>query len=95
MILAAERAGELGPDTVIVEPTSGNTGIALAWVCAVKGYRCMMLLICTASKSCTTPFTVTFTVNPSGISIGAGLRAIRPEVTFRDLSRSVNSHDPR
>src|SRR5678815_5281825 len=32
MIEAAERAGKIGPDTVIVEPTSGNTGIALAWV---------------------------------------------------------------
>jgi cysteine synthase len=50
MILAAERAGELGPDTVIVEPTSGNTGIALAWVCAVKGYRCMMFMPETMSK---------------------------------------------
>ena len=38
MIEAAERAGKIGPDTIIVEPTSGNTGIALAWVCAVKGY---------------------------------------------------------
>lgn len=44
MILAAERAGKLTPDTVIVEPTSGNTGIALAWVCAVKGYRCVMFM---------------------------------------------------
>ena len=35
MIEAAERAGKIGPDTIIVEPTSGNTGIALAWVCAV------------------------------------------------------------
>ncbi len=50
MILAAERAGELGPDTVIVEPTSGNTGIALAWVCAVKGYRCIMFMPETMSK---------------------------------------------
>jgi len=50
MILAAERAGKLGPDTVIVEPTSGNTGIALAWVCAVKGYRCMMFMPESMSK---------------------------------------------
>ncbi len=39
MIEAAERAGLINKDTVIVEPTSGNTGIALAYVCAVKGYR--------------------------------------------------------
>jgi cysteine synthase len=50
MILAAERAGKIGPDTVIVEPTSGNTGIALAWVCAVKGYRCIMYMPETMSR---------------------------------------------
>ncbi len=44
MIEAAERAGKIGPDTVIVEPTSGNTGIALAWVCAVRGYKCMLFM---------------------------------------------------
>jgi|SRR5687768_15770452 cysteine synthase A len=50
MILAAERAGKLKPDTVIVEPTSGNTGIALAWVCAAKGYRCLMFMPESMSK---------------------------------------------
>ncbi len=38
MILAAEREGRIDKDTLIVEPTSGNTGIALAFVCAVRGY---------------------------------------------------------
>jgi cysteine synthase A len=44
MIEAAEQAGKIGPDTIILEPTSGNTGIALAFVCAAKGYRCTLLM---------------------------------------------------
>ena len=44
MIEAAEQAGMIKPDTVIVEPTSGNTGIALAMVCAARGYRCKLVM---------------------------------------------------
>jgi cysteine synthase A len=50
MIQAAIDAGEIGPDTVIVEPTSGNTGIALAMVCAAKGIRCVLTMPETMSK---------------------------------------------
>lgn len=44
MIDAAEKAGLIKPDTIILEPTSGNTGIALAMVCAARGYRCVLTM---------------------------------------------------
>ncbi|MGQ9851582.1 MAG: cysteine synthase A [Aggregatilineaceae bacterium] len=50
MIEAAEREGRIGPHTLIIEPTSGNTGIALAMVCAQRGYRLIVTMPETVSK---------------------------------------------
>lgn len=44
MIEAAEKRGDIGPDSIIVEPTSGNQGVGLALVCAVKGYEARIIM---------------------------------------------------
>jgi cysteine synthase A len=44
MIEAAERAGRINADTIILEPTSGNTGVALAFVCAARGYKLVLTM---------------------------------------------------
>lgn len=50
MIEAAEREGRIRSDTIVLEPTSGNTGIGLAMVCAARGYRCAFTMPDTMSR---------------------------------------------
>jgi cysteine synthase A len=50
MIAAAEKAGLIKSDTIILEPTSGNTGIGLAMVCAARGYKCTLVMPDTMSR---------------------------------------------
>ncbi|MFC5302113.1 cysteine synthase A [Azospira restricta] len=50
MIDAAQAAGRIGPDTVVLEPTSGNTGIGLAMVCAARGIKCAFVMPETMSR---------------------------------------------
>ena len=50
MVDALEKQGRIKPDTIVLEPTSGNTGIGLAMVCAARGYKCTLVMPDTMSK---------------------------------------------
>jgi cysteine synthase A len=77
MIDAAEQAGLIKPDTIIVEPTSGNTGIALAMVCAARGYKCVLTMPDTMSKErrmLLRAYGAELVLTPGGEGMGGAIR---------------------
>ncbi len=76
MIEEAERAGRLRPGDVVVEPTSGNTGIGLALVCAIKGYRLILTMPDTMSqerRSLLTAYGAELVLTPDDKGMGAAI----------------------
>jgi cysteine synthase A len=77
MIEAAEKEGLLKKDSIVVEPTSGNTGIALAFVCAVKGYRLVLTMPDTMSmerRSVLKAFGAEIVLTPGSEGMGGAVK---------------------
>ncbi len=77
MIEAAERAGRIKDDTILIEPTSGNTGIALAFVCAARGYKLTLLMPDTMSlerRSLLKIFGAELVLTPGGEGMPGAIR---------------------
>ncbi len=93
MIETAEKEGRITPDTLIVEPTSGNTGLGLAFTCAVKGYRLVLTMPESMSeerKGLLRGFGATLVLTPAA----AGMRGAIEEA-HRILSRTPNAFMPQ
>jgi cysteine synthase A len=77
MIDAAEREGKIKPDTIIVEPTSGNTGIALAFVAAARGYKLTLFMPETMSRerrALLRAYGADLVLTPGGEGMGGAIR---------------------
>lgn len=70
MVEEAERDGTLKPGDTIIEPTSGNTGIGLALACAVKNYRCIIVMPEKMSKEKVEKPPLNATVSMIGVCLG-------------------------
>ncbi len=80
MIEAGEREGRIGPETHIIEPTSGNTGIALAFVCAARGYRLTLTMPESMSlerRAMLRHLGASITLTPTGQGMGGAIERAR------------------
>ena len=84
MIDAMEADGTIGPDTVLIEPTSGNTGIALAFVAAARGYRLILVM----------PDSLSIERHKMLALLGAGL-VLTPAVRYRPRARAPRRYSGR
>jgi len=89
MIDAAEREGKIQKDTIIIEPTSGNTGISLAFVCAARGYRLVLTMPETMSverRNLLTAFGAELVLTPGSEGMPGAIR--RAEELIRETPNS-------
>jgi len=103
MLDAAEKAGKIKPDTIILEPTSGNTGIGLAFACAARGYKLVLTMPDTMSKErrmilraygAEVILTPGSEGMPGCLKRTEDLAASDPRTSSRSSSRTARTRDP-
>lgn len=93
MILAGEKAGSINKDTLIVEPTSGNTGLGLAFVCAVKGYKLVLTMpesMSNERKALLRGFGAQLVLTPAAAGMSGAIREAE-----RIVAETPNSYMPQ